>query len=294
MTNVITSNNNNNTIPASNTFAGAIKSLTQKYKTMHLNNTIENNSNNNVITNLNINYKTSYIHTTQVNNNVNSSINDNGFNNTSNNTDNASNNSDSNSSSDENKVTAAISGSVIQPIASNNTTSGINTTFGSNSINGNVKTGSLSNRNSLGTPTNVANKLSNANNLVSSLNANVEWTQVIKLNAGTNRMKSDLNNNSNDFNNNITNSISKDQFNDQSLMHLTQSSINGVNQQSIGNGISMATETHNLASTNPTASSPNAICQPQPNNRLTKSPIMKKISSPVTLPAIDTGRVTPQ
>lgn len=320
-------NTNNNTIPAS-TFAGAIKSLTQKYKTMQLSNSVENNNTNN---NSNSSYKTTYIHTATANTNnanLNNSANENGSNNLSNHSDNTStSNSDSASSSDDNNkvATNGVAGQVTPTSTSAALAAAPTTTSNSNA---NGKTGTLSNRNSIATPTALTTKLTNSHNLVNSLNANVEWTQVIKLNnAGVNKIKSDLNNNSNDFNNN-TNSSSKELFNDQStLIHLTQSSLNGVNVQSIANGLTSsnmsppqhvipnisfpAANANNNSNNGTTNSSPtsnintvatgatttaNSLVQPpQPTSRLNKSPIMKKLSSPITLPAIEQGgRSTPQ
>ena len=68
--------------------------------------------------------------------------------------------------------------------------------------------------------------------------------------------------------------------------------------QSIGNCLTPANGVHNITlntlNTTNNSSADGGLCQPNSSNRLTKSPIVKKISSPVTLPAIDAGHVTPQ
>jgi hypothetical protein len=321
--------NNSSTIPAS-TFAGAIKSLTQKYKTMHLSNSIDQSisgsSSNNNNSNMNMSYKagTTHIQPTTPATTINTSnmLTELGSNNVSNNSDNAStNNSDSTSSSDDNNAninkvvttTTTTTGAGVLQANPGSVTAAVQlttTTTTSTTQSGNQQANKLSNRNSIATPTGLTAKFSNANSLVNSLNANVEWTQVIKLNnGGANKIKSDLNNNSNDFNNNTTTQSSlKEQFNDQSsLMQLTQSSLNGANAQSIGS--TLAGQTHiptiSYQANNASVASPaisgstsnhsGTVVPPQSANRINKSPVMKKLSSPINLPAInDPGRSTPQ
>lgn len=315
------SNNSSSSTPA-NAFAGAIKSLTQKYKTMHLNTSSNNNdtshsttlnttlnitnnnnssnssnptpthfnSNNSSNSNSNTNtfsYKTAYISgggtvnttTTAPNHqhyNLSNSI-DFGMNNTSNNSSSggeqtSTNNSDSLSSSDDKQI--------------------------------NFKTTNLTNRNSSTNTTNSSSKTTTAqhggsNNTTLTTGNTAEWTQMIKLTNG----KSDLNNNDTNLNN--SNSTSSNNDHSSPVIHLnTHSGTAGSTPSPV------TTMTTTTTTTKDTLTSNNMPNVPIPisgggvmsagnggtliTSRLTKSPLAKKISSPITLPPLDAGRSTPQ
>ncbi len=214
-----------NTINA--TFAGAIKNLTQKYKAMHLTNSVDNQLNtarnlnsstpSNISNNSNAVYKTSAF-SYQQNNLI-----DQGINNSSNSSAEATNNSDSVSLSDDNKLMK--------------------------------QSQTVNNRNSIATPT-FTKMISN-----NSFSTQAEWTQMLKLH----KAKSDLNNND----------INRDHSN--STNHSSSNNENTISNDNL-NSISINTP---------------LPYQSTPGRLLTKSPIVKKMTSPITLPSIDAGRVTP-
>ncbi len=100
---------------------------------------------------------------------------------------------------------------------------------------------------------------------------NAEWTQMIKLNGG--KAKSDLNNN--DLNMSVNSNVnSKDQFTEASIIHLAQGPTSGI----------VSTQMPVISFPNSTTSTTNGNFI---TNHLNKRPFMQKLSSPITLPAID-------
>lgn len=251
-------------------FAGAIKTLTQKYKTMHLTTSIDttntsqipvvnhqpvavtnlnltslNNSNNNSIMTPNFQYKNTYL---------NHSIDPTFINiRSGGDTNLTTQNSDSLSSSDDK-----------QHVFSNKTPNTANRPSASNTP----------------TFTRIANG-----------NTNVEWTQMIKLSNG--KAKSDLNNNDLISNNCAHTNQSNERS---SLIHLSHQ--NGTNSNSNSNNASTGSSLHMpiLSYNNNSNSSSNTNSVSVAPNRSTRSPVIKKVQSPINLPSIDAsvGRSTPQ
>ena len=277
-------NNNNinnaniNTTNPANTFAGAIKNLTQKYKTMHLNTSIETNHlTGSINTNLNNATGNAYNMTT--------------INNTSPNS-NSISTSTSNNSFPYNKnntylanghLNSTLTGSIDHGMNNNTSNSGCegNSSNNSESLSlsderQNMKS-NFTNRNSLNTTAAAAAATAANNNAtvtptlgkVTNI-TNAEWTQMIKLNTG--KTKSDLNNNDLNISTN-SNNCSKDQFTDASIIHLAQSTTNGI----------VSTQMPVISFPNSSSTSNGSFL----TNRLNKNPFMQKISSPITLPAID-------
>lgn len=169
----------------------------------------------------------------------------------------------------------------------------------------------LANRNSIAATPTQHTKLLNS--------MNAEWTQMIRINTGKNK-SSDLNNNElNSANNNTHshtnggttgNGTTKDHqlLDTASIIHLkhgstnSNSSTNGVQTQHAINGGSSNTNSMHMPiltypnttmnssmnnSSNSNHSSMNVGVLLATANRLNKSPLAQKLSSPVTLPAID-------
>lgn len=285
-----TGNSTNGSSNPANTFAGAIKNLTQKYKTMHLNTSIEtNNLTGSINTHLNGN-------NTNTNNYNLTTINNTSPNSNSISTSNSNNSFPYNNNNNKNTYLSAGVGNNTNGTI-NNTNNGHNNTLSSsidhslniNNINNNTsnsgcegnssnnsesislsddhsKKSNLPNRNSI-------NNLNNTPTLGKVANiTNAEWTQMIKLNTKT---KSDLNNNDLSMSTN-SNVNSKDQFNEASIIHLAQGATNGI--------VSTQMPVISFPNSTTTTSNGNFI-----SNRLSKSPFMGKLSSPITLPAIDTN-----
>jgi hypothetical protein len=299
----MTTNANNNTSSSSanpaNTFAGAIKNLTQKYKTMHLNTSIETshlsgsiNANLNGTTTNSYNMGSSTINNTSPNSNsISTSTSNNSF--PFKNTYSLSGNSNNNNATvaHQTNMNSSIEHSINMNINNNTSNSGCEGNSSNNSeslslsddrlissTTNNVSKNNF-NRNSLTTTTPTLGKVTNI--------TNAEWTQMIKLNTG--KTKSDLNNNDLNISTN-SNNCSKDQFTDASIIHLAQSTTNGIvstqmpvisfpNSQSAHNNNGMGS-----GGVNGTNGSNNFL-----SNRLSKNPFMQKMSSPITLPAIDTN-----
>jgi len=286
-TSVYTSNSNNmnnnnlnnanisNTNPA-NTFAGAIKNLTQKYKTMHLNTSIETNHlTGSINTNLNNATGNAYNMTTINNtspnsNSISTSTSNNSF---------PYNKNNNNTYLGNGHMNSTLTGSIDHGINNNTSNSGCegNSSNNSESLSlsderQNMKN-NFTNRNSLNTTaatvannnTTVTPTLGKVTNIT-----NAEWTQMIKLNTG--KTKSDLNNNELNISTN-SNNCSKDQFTDASIIHLAQSTTNGI----------VSTQMPVISFPNSSSTSNGSFL----TNRLNKNPFMQKISSPITLPAID-------
>lgn len=271
-------NGYSNTISSSNpatTFAGAIKNLTQKYKTMHLNGSIEpshlngsvNSSLNNNITNsinasinittlnsaspnsTNVNGNTPngnnfHFKTTYISNNTNGNSTNNALLNNSldigmnNNTIHNNSNSSGDGNSSNNSESQSISDdrqNVLKP------------------------TNNFSNRNSLST-TPTLGKVTNT--------TNAEWTQMIRLNTVKTNNKSDLNNNDMNISNNKEHLID------------TNGSTNTTPHMPV---ISFPNSATSFLHSNNNSVNGNHFMA----NRLNKSPLMQKLSSPVTLPAIE-------
>lgn len=258
-----------------NTFAGAIKNLTQKYKTMHLNTSIDtNNLSGSINTHLNNNYNLTTINNTSPNSNsISTSNSNNSFpyknnylssNNPTTNNTNGHNNTLSSSidhSLNTNNINNNTSNSGCEGNSSNNSESiSLSDDHKNNKIN-------LTNRNSINN-LNTTPTLGKATNVT-----NAEWTQMVKLN--TSKTKSDLNNNDLSMSTN-SNVNSKDQFNEASIIHLAQGPTNGI--------VSTQMPVISFPNSTTTTSNGNFI-----TNRLNKSPFMQKLSSPITLPAIDTN-----
>lgn len=282
-TNATSGSTNGQTNNPASTFAGAIKNLTQKYKIMHLNTLIDTNNltgslnthlNGVGATNGNAAYNLTTINNTSPNSNSISTSNSNNsfpynknnyLNGTSNTTPTGLTNGNHN-----NTMSSSIDHSLNNNINNNTSNSGCegNSSNNSESISlsdDHTKNSKLPTR----TSNNNLNTLVKANNI-----NNAEWTQMIKLNNG--KAKSDLNNNDLSMSTN-SNVNSKDQFNDASIIHLTQGAAN-----------------HIVSTQMPVISFPNSTTGTTNGNfianRMNKSPFMQKHSSPpVTLPAIDTN-----
>lgn len=255
----INTNTTSTTNPANNnTFAGAIKNLTQKYKTMHLNTSIDTNGSNNN-THLNISPNSNSIsnsnsnHSFPYKNNNNNYLNaGNGHNNT-------------------------LNGSIDQSLNINNGNGNMNNSGCEGNSSNNSESISLSDEHKSTNKSGLTNR-----NSINNLNTTPtigkapngptsEWTQLIKLNPS--KTKSDLNNN--DLNMSVNSNVnSKDQFNEASVIHLAPGSAIVSTQMPVISFPNSTTSTQNGNFT---------------TNHLSKQqPFMgQKMRSPITLPAID-------
>lgn len=325
--------NGNNTVTAASAFAGAIKTLTQKYKTMHLtspldtttavsnnNNNINNNNNSNIVTNITTNNISPPSSPEQIQATTTA---------TSPTTTNTNTNNTTNSANSSNfhYKTAYIhhhhhhlpsAPQQQQPLHSMNLNTSLDQTFNNISIIGEQTTPTTNSDNLVGLSLDEAaakhHQMTKAATVTGTLNLTrntptpakmsnnsggstaAEWTQLIKLpvtngtnNAGPNsalktHKSSDLNNNDLSMNN-------------------TSSTSNSTNGNTNTTNVSTSSPTFHMPMLNSTGAAYNnsnnstnsTLNSTLMSNRSSKSPIVKKLSSPLTLPSIDAaGRSTPQ
>lgn len=247
-----TGESNTTTNQPSSAFAGAIKSLTQKYKTMHLTTSIDTST-------LANHHHTAPTTPTNINYNNNS-------------------NNNSTFTYKNNYLNHSLDHAFNTPGKSVEVSTNLNTQ-NSDSIS------------SADDRQHVFNKNRASATKQQNINANTEWTQMIKLPNGKTTTKSDMNNNdlmppSNNNNNNHEVS---------SLIHLSHNhTTSNSNNASTGSSLHMPILSYNNNSNS--SSNTNSVQVTTAPSRSAKSPVIKKISSPINLPSIEAslGRSTPQ